>query len=596
MASAASEVGRSADRRALGAYYTDSDVARYLCVNTLLPWLLQGQRLPLPAGAAPYRYPSAAAEGRLNGETEAEYSLRREHAARVAEAYPAGSWIGADEGVTHNLNLPALIGDWARGSAGEEQVVRLWRRLQRLRVLDPTCGDGAFLMAALHVLEPVWEAVLGRLAALGAPESAVELGLLRGPARRRAIRGQMLARNLFGVDVDPGALSQCARRLLAEWSSSEHSGAHEAPRLNLHAGNSAAGVDWESAFPEVLRAGGFDVVVGNPPYLSARSVSYRPAALATSRCPNVYAWVAEQAFRVLAQQGRSGLILPVSAVSGPEYRPLAQLYQMHDCWISTYSNRPAKLFEGVEQRLAIQITGPVTGDRESRLWTTVYQHWYEAERPRLFESLHYVPGVRYGDFPAKLGHPLATGAFLKLQNAGGALKSWEGDGPAAVWLHDGPTYWVRALPFRPNTALERPSSHYHRIAVASQEEADLLAAVLSSSTFYFWFKAVSNCRDLGRQEWESFPIGEMESGRRQALAQLGRELGERLRSTARRRQRKYPAGTVVYEEYYPSLAVDVLDRVDEELARHYGLTEAEGTYLRDLDRKYRLGRNGRLQK
>lgn len=584
----------SADRKALGAYFSDPDVTRYLCVNTVLPWLCHGLTLPLPDGAVAYLPAPIAAEQRDARETGLEYELRQSHVDQVRSAYPPGSAISPDECIRLNLDLPALVQDWLQ-AAPEEVVLRVWRRLQRLRVLDPTCGDGAFLLAALHVLEPVWEAVLRRLVTIGVPEGAVSLGLLHSRGRRRAIRQRILAENLNGVDLDPRSVSLCEQRLRQEWEGESPLAFREAPGLNLRVGNAVAGLDWHAAFPEALRSGGFDVVVGNPPYVGARSVDYRAGAFRTAACPNVYAWVTEQALRLLDAEGRCGLILPVSAVSGPEYRPLAELYLRHHCWISTYSNRPAKLFEGVEQRLAVLLTGPARG--EPGLWTTAYQHWYEAERPELFQRLRYTPGVTQRGFPAKLGEPIAVTAFRKLhRQAGTLLSAWQSSptpdtqhpAPAAVWLHDGPTYWIRALPFRPNPGQERPSSHYHRISVAGAEKAAALAAVLSSSTFYFWFKAVSNCRDLGRQEWEAFPVGEIEASRFRRLAALGRELGERLRATARQRQRKYPSGVSVYEEYYPARAVEVLDRIDEELAAHFGFSPEESRYVRELDRRYRL--------
>lgn len=542
--------GRTAARKAMGAYYTAPDVTDYLCTSTLLPWLCEGVRLPLADG----------------------------------EVLPL------EEGITRNLDLKTGVGEWIRREADEEQVVRLWRRLQRLRVLDPTCGPGAFLLGALEVLALVWEAALDRLAEIGAPEQVVGLALLRPATRRREVRKRIIEGTLFGVDLDPAALEVCRERLIQEWQGTRSRNGHLPPLPNLVCGNAVSGLDWRRAFPEVLAAGGFDVILGNPPYVGARAVSYRAEGFATAGCPNVYAWVVERSFELLHARGHLGMVLPVSAVSGPEYRPLAEQYLRHDCWISTYSNRPAKLFPQVEQRLALLITAPARGGRPG-VRTSPYQHWYQGERPDLFRRLLYTPTVLHQGLPVKLGDPLAASAFGKLVGAGDTLKDLVRDGDCGVWLHDGPTYWVRALPFQPNAgSAPGRSSHYRRIPAAGQEEAEVLAALLSSSTFYFWFKAVSNCRDLGRQEWESFPVGKIEPETRKELAQLARQLGVRLKETARKRQRKYPSGTIVYEEYYPSRACEILDKIDAVLARHYGFTEAELDYVRKLDRKYRLGR------
>jgi hypothetical protein len=329
--------------------------------------------------------------------------------------------------------------------------------------------------------------------------------------------------------------------------------------------------------------------VGNPPYLALRAADYRPGESATEPCPNVYAWVVERSLQVLAPLGRLGMILPVSAVSGSEYRPLAELYLRRSCWISTYSNRPGKLFEGVEQRLAILLAA---NTHEPQHWMSPYQHWYAEERGELFERIRYAPARLWEGVPAKTGTDPANRIFDCITGVGAPLVEAlpAGDG-AGVWLHDGPTYWVRALPFPPNEGLpEARSGHYRRIPVPDQHWAYALSALLSSSTFYFFFKATSNCRDLGRREWERFPAGRIESVLGE-LSGLGERLADRLRETASRRRRKYPSGEVVYEEYYPARAKEILDEIDSVLAVHYGFTPAELGYVTGLDLKYRMGKN-----
>jgi hypothetical protein len=61
----------------------------------------------------------------------------------------------------------------------------------------------------------------------------------------------------------------------------------------------------------------------------------------------------EQAMVLLKQTGFFGMIVPVSLVSGDGYQNIASLCANHSNWLSSYSNRPGKLFDGVEQRLTI---------------------------------------------------------------------------------------------------------------------------------------------------------------------------------------------------------------------------------------------------
>ncbi|HEU4753851.1 MAG TPA: hypothetical protein VFU47_12145, partial [Armatimonadota bacterium] len=323
-----------------------------------------------------------------------------------------------------------------------------------------------------------------------------------------------------------------------------------------------------------------------------------PKRFRTRTCPNAYAWIVERGAELLKRDGRFGMIVPVSAVSGPEYAPLRDLFHSRPLWVSTYSNRPAKLFDGVEQRLALLLAGP---EGETTRHASPYQHWYEAERPHLFDRLAYTRASLWPPTgaPIKSGHPLAESVFRKLHTHAARLPHLspptpvptatpnpQASGPA-VWLHDGPTYWVRALSFPPAATPGAGSAHYHRIPVADQETARVLAAILSSAHFYFFFKMVSNCRDLGRRIWSEFPINPLLPERWHALADMGEALEHRLRETAAQRRRIYPGGPVTYAEYYPARARDLIDRIDTLLAEHYGLTAEELRYLLAYDQKYR---------
>jgi hypothetical protein len=133
--------------------------------------------------------------------------------------------------------------------------------LGRVRVCDPACGCGAFLLGMLHEL-------LRLDRALGAGGASL-------PGRKRAI----IAANLYGVDRHPSAVAIARDRL---WLSLlADADAEEAPppalERTLLAGDSLTGpgqcrtrgegFDWHAAFPDVFAAGGFDIVVTNPPFV-----------------------------------------------------------------------------------------------------------------------------------------------------------------------------------------------------------------------------------------------------------------------------------------------------------------------------------------
>ncbi len=120
----------------------------------------------------------------------------------------------------------------------------------------------------------------------------------------------------------------------------------------------------------------------------------------------------------------------------------------------------------------------------------------------------------------------------------------------------------------------------------------MLSTLLSSSTFYLFFKLISNCRDLGQKEWLQFPFERLLPDKEKLLIYYGDALAERLHKTASKRVRQYPSGNVEYEEYYPARAKDLLDEIDHLLADHYGFTDEELDFIINYDIKYRMGRDG----
>lgn len=137
--------------------------------------------------------------------------------------------------------------------------------LRKLKVVDPACGSGAFLIAAYEVFESAYELLLHRLRCQGRPKEAAEV--------ERDYPDWILTDNLFGVDVSAEAVEITQ---LALWIRSARKGKTLADlSANIVCGNSLVAdgnvheraMDWREIFPAVFQtAGGFDCVIGNPPW------------------------------------------------------------------------------------------------------------------------------------------------------------------------------------------------------------------------------------------------------------------------------------------------------------------------------------------
>src|SRR5262249_33429810 len=145
-----------------------------------------------------------------------EHVMRRRHCRDLRERLRAGEVHSVNDLVTHNLDLCRFTQDLLR-RAPPALLAAFWHGLETLTVLDPTCGAGAFLLAALDVLEPLYAGCLDGMrecAHEGPAEfcTALERGRLF-PSSRCFIRHAIITRNLFGVDLLPEAVEACRLRL-----------------------------------------------------------------------------------------------------------------------------------------------------------------------------------------------------------------------------------------------------------------------------------------------------------------------------------------------------------------------------------------------
>jgi type I restriction-modification system DNA methylase subunit len=207
---------------------------------------------------------------------------------------------------------PTWVVDYIVGFSIREALKRRGAKAESLRVLDPACGSGTFLLRAFdHVMRarnPTGASVQAKFD----PETA-------GPLI--ALRTSVLTENLFGVDLDSRAVEIAQLNLMIRAAESRH----RLPTLerNVRVGNSVVAdpnvdqraVDWSTAFPVPTSEGGFDVIVTNPPYvriqnLSAPEVEYFGKRFKADWNYDIYTIFVQQAWELLREGGVAGFILP----------------------------------------------------------------------------------------------------------------------------------------------------------------------------------------------------------------------------------------------------------------------------------------------
>ncbi|WP_198808519.1 Eco57I restriction-modification methylase domain-containing protein [Leptolyngbya sp. BL0902] len=153
--------------------------------------------------------------------------------------------------------------------------IQFWERyrdevLVKTRVVDPACGSGAFLIAAFDYLNNEYERVNEQLAAL---KLADDTGEFLGQRSLFDLTKTILNQNLYGVDLSSESVEITK---LSLWLKTAERG-KQLTYLddNIKVGNSIVddptvaprAFAWATEFAEVFADGGFDVVIGNPPYV-----------------------------------------------------------------------------------------------------------------------------------------------------------------------------------------------------------------------------------------------------------------------------------------------------------------------------------------
>ena len=741
------------NQKQMGAYYTKEDITEYIATNTIIPYLLaaarkdcavafdktggvwrllrdepdryvydalqHGATLPLPPEIAAGRSDVAQRTG-WNKNAPPEFALptelwrdvteRRRRYADLRRKLANGDVHEVNDLLTLNVDTRQFAQDVIQYCEGPELLRALYKAIARVSALDPTCGSGAFLFAALNILKPLYEACLQRMQMF---VDELDAGPVHNPKKFEDFRQileesrqhpkqdyfilkSIIVNNLYGVDIMEEAVEICKLRLFLKLVAQVDAPDRIEPLpdidFNIRPGNTLVGYaryddvqkavgskldfedaigriedkakqldsavelfrsqqttlhgtvtiedklalrarfaeleaelndflaadygikrsgtnawthshkpfHWFSDFHRILTDGGFDVVVGNPPYVELTKVlsEYRVKGFTTESCGNLYALCLERCMQVMKQGGFLGLVVQQPVTSTGRMKPVRKLL-VDNCRCvlsSTYDDRPSKLFDGIHHaRIAILLAQKAKSP--SSLYVTSYMKWYKEERKSLFARLHYAkdPGIggRLDVFP-KFGSIIESSLAQKVIEQRAVLGTLITKTPTDFRLYykiTGVGHWFTITTRPPKFTRKGAASSSSReesISFADARTRDLAFCVMNSSLFYWFYQLRTNCRDFNPSDFRTFPVpadlATVEFGA------LGRRLQERLDDSSKITAITYKqTGDVEVETFRPRHAKDIVDEIDRTLATQYGFTDEEEDFIINYDIKYRLG-------
>ncbi len=547
------------NQKQMGAYYTKEDITGYISRNTIIPFLFDQAKKECaiafkPDGAIwrllsedPDRYfyeavrhgitydihqkenlsekrelpPEIAAglndiskRGEWNKPASSDYALPtetwREHIARrqryeeIHAKLTDGEVTTINDLITYNLDIEKFALNAIEGSEGPELIRAFYKAIAKVSILDPTCGSGAFLFAALNILEPIYMACLEAMGGFlddlkrsTRQHSPNKLSDFRDvldqvsthASERYFILKSIIIDNLYGVDIMDEAVEICKLRLFLKLVAQLESYDQIEPLpdidFNIRAGNTLVGFTsleevqevlstdlikqtfslpqieeraeiadrafrkfremqtthgmdankytsaklelkerlddlrdeldeyladdygikvnnekaytqwrnshqpfhWFVEFYGIMNKGGFDVIIGNPPYVSTKQIAYKVFGSSEEKFSDIYGHVLSKSLALTIRNGRPEMIVPLSITFSRAFKNIrGKLCNWGTSWFSSYDNIPAALFAGVSQRCTIWI-----GHHASHgIFVAPMYRWRAVSREYLLMNLSYV--------------------------------------------------------------------------------------------------------------------------------------------------------------------------------------------------------------
>ena len=255
------------DRAQMGAYYTKEDITEYIGRNTIIPYLFDATSKKYPEAFKPegefwtffrergdefiYDAVKKGAGQAIPDEiacgidTEAPDLLERrkfwnnttpeniglpteiwretierlQRYQEVKNKIESGEICSVNDFITYNLNIPKIAYDFLNSTEDKKFIEVFYAELRKVTILDPTCGSGAFLFAALNLLEPLYEVCISRMEEYNAQDHTCfseQLSEIKNKYRSNIqyfIYKSIILRNLYGVDIMAEAVEIAKLRL-----------------------------------------------------------------------------------------------------------------------------------------------------------------------------------------------------------------------------------------------------------------------------------------------------------------------------------------------------------------------------------------------
>lgn len=364
---------------------------------------------------------------------------------------------------------------------------------------------------------------------------------------------------------------------------------------------------WHTWFNDVFCRmdgnGGFDIVIGNPPYgakldeqekkvlksmyVTTQTIKNVSKLLVQKGSMDTYTMFIELAYNILRKNGCMSMIVPISLTSSDSLQGVHRILKekCDDVHISSYAVRPQPVFKYAMVNTSI-LSFRKTGKPCHGIYSTkMYRKGRDFNLQYLVDHLQFVEVKDYllfGRIP-KIGSEIEKSILGKLWGCDKLKKYVVNEGEPIYYRFAGGRYFKVVTNYSNGSSAERA-------IFFSEKYANVIGCILSSNLSFWYYQIYSDNLNWKSCEIENTPIPPLTDDVIERLNELYNEYLEDIEKNANKRNTSEGSSYTVdtFKEYKIGKSKPIIDRIDDVICPLYGLTQEETEFIKNYEIEFRL--------